>query len=262
MTNATHGAKGAALSILLVLWAISAVGQNKHSIQVEGGYVSGYLKDTRFSPLNYTKSTIRGSIEYSLLSENNKNLYSVALHYGQGTINTAQVQQFRSQSFQAMLSMSYMRNITTATGPFSLWVGAQYQSRGQLYVWNNYDSAWGYMIGHSLGAKLAAQYQFARRHELHSSIAVPLVQLMTRTPYNGLDERRDPLSLVMSILFNGKVVSMDKYFGIDWSVGYKYNMTRSIDLGLRYNLFYQNLTDTDPVRGLDHSLLMNITINF
>ena len=237
--------------------------QNKvqHQIDIMGGSNIGLFKDLTFSPLNYNQKGSFSGVQYSRI--NNKNLFVASIDYSKAELTTNASDYFTVEDNNLLsLSLEFLRNLNGPENRVNVALGSQYRISGNLVDWNNLD-AYSFNFAHSIGVVSKIEYQLSGSQVLYSKISVPIITLLVRPPYAGLDktlgENKDkPLRLIS----NGEITSVKKYAAFDLSAGYGLHISNSIALNLEYNLRYQHVVDVHSYTNFQNHFKAGFGIKF
>lgn len=217
--------------------------ENKNSINVSLGYLAGVLSDANFSPLNYRQSGSNYTLEYKRLGSNKKSILGIQINAGLSTLSTDASIFFDTESIQAQLDVFYLKRLNQITSKSTLYLGGQITSQVKSLDWENTES-FSYFSTHSFGIKGLYQHKLMERLTFEASMHIPLISLLARPPYNGIDEEViENQDNILALITNGTIESFNAYFKIETKLNITYALTKSFAIKVNflfdYNTIYQ-----------------------
>lgn len=230
-----------------------------NSIGFTVGYSSDRIKDTNFSPLNQQGSALVYSIGYA---RHSKNMFKINIEYGDGILESGLPNRLESSYYKANIGMAYLKGIVSEQRKINFYVGGTYNLTVLYLDWFDQD-AFSFASTNGLSFSAAISSQLASKHAIESTLSIPVLQLLSRPPYNGIDEdiienQEDPLKIIL----NGKLVSFNTYQAVDWNLNYSYEISRYFNWRLAYNLSFQNVKDLNRLTSLSNTISTSISFKF
>ncbi|WP_111709938.1 hypothetical protein [Lutibacter citreus] len=259
--------KVSALTILSIFFLkISIFAQQKESLPAIINYLGigiGYnfdnIKDSNFSPLNQKGTALYYSIFYE---QHSKNILKINAKYGDGTLNSGRLNKLKTSYYKANIGIAYLKNIFTKQQSTNFYIGGSY-SIDILYMdWYNQD-AFSYFSTNGLSISAAISKQFTAKQYIESTISIPVIQFLSRPPYNGLDEyiienQNEPLK----IIFNGKLASFKEYKSINWNINYKHEISNHFNLKIDYDLNIKSAKSTHTFTSFSNRISTSVLYKF
>jgi hypothetical protein len=235
----------------------------KYQIGFETGYMHGYLKDQNFSPLNYVENGILYNINYKKQKPNSKNIFTIGLDFSSSNLYTKASKYFTTSSVIANINLSLVSKIVTKSKKnICIYLGGQYNSYIQYLDWRD-QAAFSYIAIHGFSIKGLAQFNIIKKHQIETSLSIPLIQVLARPPYNGLDENiiKNENNKV-KLIYTGNLTSINKYIAIDWKTCYKKPISKKINLSIAYLLRYQKVTGVNKLIHFQNLLSTGLNLKF
>ncbi|MGB6153211.1 MAG: hypothetical protein WBG48_14600 [Pricia sp.] len=244
------------LYVLILTGFSSAWGQyedippgHQNLLEVGIGYTQLYTKDLNFSPLNYSGNGFVYNLAYERRSKSDRHLLSMSAAFSSDYLQTPTPNTIDPLYIYADIGISFNTQIfPSEQRKAKYYLGGAYNTRA-FYIDYDDQEAFSYTATHGLSVLGILEYQINVKNKFRTSLSIPIVQLLARPPYNGIDafiiENQDN---VEQILFFGKVASFNHYRAVFWKTDYRYSVCRFLDVGLRYHLGYQ--TATEPVKSV------------
>lgn len=251
--------------ILIVSLTYSQVYSQKDSttqssITISTGLNQGYFKDLNYSPLNYSSSGINYWVAYS--KKNVRNIFLTSLEFSNNKLNTIQQTGFpKSKYLQGRLKIAYLKSVNRTSNKVNFFIGGQYQSN--INYIDFIDESTTFLVAHSFDFSFYGIYHFNKKHAINTSISLPLITLIVRPPYSGIDEElEENLDRPFYLITNGKFTSVDKYISPSFSIRYKYNLSRLFSLSGEYQMNYQKLISSDTFVGFQNQIRIELNYKF
>lgn len=256
--------KSTLLFITLLFFLKIAQGQNlekvsKNKIEIVVGYQANYLKDANFSPLNQVGGGFATSLKYKKIT---KNIFGVYFQFSPGSINSGPSKEFTTSYINANLELEYLYKLTPEEGVSQFYLGPVYNTRVLYLDWYDLE-AFSYVATHSIGIRGLISKNLKEKHLIQASLSIPVLQFLARPPYNGIDEfiieNQDSPA---KIIFSGTPSSFNKFFALEFCVGYKYNLTQHMFWYSNYTLYTQKVKEPNLLKSLSNTISTGIAINF
>ncbi|WP_117885349.1 hypothetical protein [Aureibaculum luteum] len=253
------------LSVLVIfLFSINIYAQQqgpipKNYLGIGIGYRLDNLKDTNFSPLNQKG----GSFFYSVFYErHSKNIMKFNIKYGDGILKSGRSDRLKTSYYAGSVGFTYLKNLSTNQESANFYVGGSYNLDLLYMDWFNQD-AFSYVSAHGLSMNVAVSKQLAPRQYIESTVAIPVLQFLSRPPYNGIDEyiienQDEPLN----IIFAGKLTSLKAYKSIHWNVNYRYEISNNFNLKFDYDLNIQSVKTVNEFKNLSNRVSTSLLYQF
>lgn len=256
------------LSFLSLIYPLSGLSQVVHDenekpinvLSLYGGVSFGILQDANFSPLRYNLKASSFSLEYQRRSSNS--LINLDVGAGFGSVNTDVSSFFKSDYLRATIGFDYLKKIGSTKTKYDWFIGGRYASQVQLVDWFNLES-FSYTANHGIGVKGYVMRQLNSQFRIGVGLYMPVLSLLVRPPYNGLDEtviaNQDN---TLKLITNGKLATFDKYFQTDGTVNISYAVNERFGITAQ-NLFrYINVPQTNRFEQFQYTLLFGLQYHF
>lgn len=235
-------------SILILLVQLQLVAQEKsinNRIGIEFGYNQGYFKDLLFSPLNYTQGGFITGLHYTHQSPKDKHIIEFNAQYSSGNFKVENLANFTAPYLFGKFQLGYLHKLPVFKPEnLKLYLGGEYQTQIHYLNWLGPQNAASWLGTHGIRIKALVSYQIHKKHQLQTTLSLPLFQSLVRPPYNVRDEFVDEnQSNLLALIFRGKPASVNKYFAIDWETTYRFIISKRFDLMVTYNMIYQRVFD-------------------
>ncbi|PKV50259.1 hypothetical protein ATE84_2314 [Aquimarina sp. MAR_2010_214] len=233
----------------------------KNTLSLTTGLNSGYLNDANYSPLNYTHKGIFYGLTYTRTSNAYENIFGVLVDYYNTTIKTDASTKFDSDFTIGNINISYLQK-AKEYNMLKLYLGGELQANFNYTNYNNKDS-YSFIAAHSINLASAILFSINEKQTLYTSISIPIATLLVQPPYNSFDEKlQENENRILKLLTDGNLVTINKYYAINWNAKYQYLISKEFSLFLRYQLFYQKASKTHILRQLQNQLAIGINYNF
>lgn len=248
-------------SIIFSLSALHSQDDAQHQINLSGGSIIGVFKDEIFSPFNYDERGHLSGIQYS--RSKNDNVFSVSFDFTEAELRTDVSDLFIvEENMLVNFSLDYLKKIAIPNNRFILQLGGQYKTAANLVTWDDLN-AFTFNFAHSLGMASALTFQLDGHQSLYTNLTIPLVTLLVRPPYAGLDKALvENQNRPLHLLTNGTLTSVNKYFAFDWSFGYNLQMSNRWVLNLQYRLQYQHVANVHSYTNLQNQFTLGVGFKF
>ena len=252
-------------TILLIFFLkISAFAQQEESLPnnylgIGVGYSFDYIKDTNFSPLIQKGSSLFYSIFYE---RHSKNILKINIKFSDGILKSGRSDRLKTSYYNASIGIIYLKNLSTNQQTTNIYIGGSYKLDVLYMDWHDQD-AFSYISTNGLSINAAVSKQLTTKEYIESTVSIPVVQYLSRPPYNGLDEyiienQDEPLN----IIFRGKLASFKVYRSINWNVNYRYEISRHFNLKVDYDLNFQKAQRAHTLASLSNRVSTSILFKF
>lgn len=232
-----------------------------HALQFSVGWNKNHLKDVNFSPLNYAQNGGIYALGYTRIGEEEKSIFDAHVNFLANDLTTSGYDHFTSSLLVGNFQVSYLRQVKTL-GSMLLYLGGGYQFNINYLDFNDQD-AFSFLIVHGLHLKSSIVRPLGDKAKLTASIAIPIVNLLVRPPYNGIDEELDrnadrPLKLIT----NGDFVSINTYQSLDFSLAYQFQLSKRLSGVAIYAFGYQNASTGDRFTQFQNQIRAGLSYQF
>jgi len=201
------------------------------------GYEKSYFKDVNYSQLNQQGNGAVLQFQFQKKLKSNA-IFSGALDLPFAITKPKAADHFKAIQTIANIEIAYLKNVSLKNEKFQLYLGGQYHTYYHLVFYNGTES---FTMFGTNGIDISAflNYTFNDKQNISTKISLPIVAQLIRPPYTGWDKFiTDNYQNIPKILTRGKIVSINKFFGVNFDLNYeyKYKAKRSvlINYGLRY----------------------------
>ena len=245
------------LILTILFCSFSLIAQQKE-FALSIGTNHGYFKDSNFSPLNYQQQGIALGLDYMKYSKFKQHLLGAHFDFSLNTLQTNAAEHFTSNYITATIAIDFLKKSSHFKNRSKLYVGGKVQTNNHLAFYDNLE-AFSFMFNHSVSLKGFYTISTGDRHSLQTSLAIPVLNYMVRPPFNGYDKTTEanednPVRLLTT---DGKITSINTFLAVDWSIKYRYALSRSFDLAIGYNLQYQRHKDIHHLTRLENQLVVS-----
>jgi len=228
-------------------------------IGVGVGYSLDHINDSNISPLNQKGSAFFYTVFYE---RHSKDILKVNFKYGDGILKSGRSNKLHTSYFSGKIGVTYLKNLSSSQEAVNFYVGGSYELDLLYLDWYN-QAAFSYLSTHGVTINAAVSKQLADKHYIESTVGIPVVQFLSRPPYNGLDEfiienQDDPLS----IIFNSKLSSFKEVKSINWNINYRYELSDSFDWKIDYDLNIQNIKTVNEITRLSNRVSTTFLYQF
>jgi len=243
----------------LTVQAQSAAKASNNYIGLGIGYRFDNLNDQNFSPLNQKG----GGLFYALFYEKRgKNILKLNINYSDGTLVSGARDAFETTYYTATIGVSYLKNLSPSEATTKLYIGGTYNLDVYYMDWSNQD-AFSYITTNGLSIAGAFTKQLNDKQFVESSIAIPFLQVLSRPPYNGINEfiienQDNPVK----IIFDGNLTSFKKYQAIIWDINYNLEISNHINWRLNYTLNVKKVNELNKFKSVSNLLSTNLSYKF
>ncbi|WP_323756525.1 hypothetical protein [Roseivirga sp.] len=241
--------------ILISFLKISAFAQEQESLPMNYlgigvGYSFDRIKDVNFSPLQQHGSSLFYSIFYERHAENT---LKISIKYSDTILKSGRSNRFKSSTYNPSVSVTYLKNLSPEQSS-NLYIGGTYELNILYMDWNGQD-AFSYLSTNGLSVSAAISKQLTSEKNLESTISIPVIQFLSRPPYNGIDEyiienQDDPLK----IIFNSDLVSFKDYKSIRWNINYNHEISNRLNWKVDYDLNIQKVEKAPTFTSLSNRI--------
>lgn len=257
--------KASVSTILLILFfSVNAFAQQEESVPsnylgIGVGYRFDNIKDTNFSPLNQKGNSFFYSLFYERYS---KNILKINVKYSDDILKSGPKNRLETSYYSASIGISYLKKITPNQQATNLYIGASYKLDILYMDWYDQD-AFSYVSANGLAINAAISKQLTPRAFIESTVSIPVIQFLSRPPYNGLDtyiiENQDK---PLNIIFNGKLSSFKQYKSINWNVNYRHELSNRFNWKVDYDFNFQKIEKEPTFTGLSNKISTSILYKF
>ncbi len=234
-----------------------------HQLSVLVGANQGFVKDANFSALNYSENGLLYALKYVKHKSNRKSFFQIDIDYSDSDLTTITSEHFTSLSTLANVEISYLRKLKQPKNEqLTFYLGGQYFFSLQILDWLNFE-AFSFTAVNGIGLKGHVHYNINKKSMINSSLFIPLIQNLSRPPYNGIDEfilKNEDNSA--AIIFAGEIATINKYLGFDWSVNYSYSLFNHFNIITSYTLRYKKLPKVNKMIHLQNQITVGLTYKF
>ena len=232
------------ISTLFLLCIITLAAQNgrdevirKNILQLQFGPELGYFKDLNFSPLNYSNSGLVIDFSYQRYLKNANRLF-VSTGISSGDLNTAVSEFNTSDHYNFNLELGFLKNIPINASELKLWLGGQYHFYFDAIFYEGTEAITFYGL-HGFDLTGSISWDISSKHELSSTISLPVFGLLLRPPWTGWDkyivEHEDNR---LPLYFRGKWTSLNDFLAFNWNIQYHFAITPGWSLTAEYQFRY------------------------
>ena len=225
-----------------------------NAIQLRGGCNLGYFKDINFSPLNYQLSGTALGLAFAHQSKSDKALLLAQVEYNSNTVKHEISEAYTADYTIFNLELIYLRKLNCSKA--KLYVGGQYKSNINYLDYDD-QSAFSFLIAHSLGISGRGEININQRSSIGIGMSIPVISLIGRPPYNGLDkeieEKKDDL---LDLATDGTIESYNRYKALDFVVQFKYALSQRFNLALNYGAYYQKVTTENRLTQFSNQITL------
>jgi len=250
--------------LICVLFALTVKAQNINNVSenyigLSIGYRLDNVNDQNFSPLNQKG----GGLSYALLYEKRKkNILKLNINYSNGTLISGIDDAFESTYYTANIGVSYFKNIAPLGSNTQFYIGGAYNLDVYYMDWFDQD-AFSYATTNGLSIVGALSKKLNDKQFIESSISFPLLQFLSRPPYNGINEfiienQDNPAK----IIFAGDITSLNKYQGFTWDINYNIEISNYINLRLNYTLNVKKLNEPNEFKSVSNRISTSVSYKF
>tara|TARA_R110000765_G_scaffold382938_1_gene474203 strand:+ start:126 stop:902 length:777 start_codon:yes stop_codon:yes gene_type:complete len=250
--------------ILIFCIRISVFAQQKaslpiHYLGIGVGYSFDTVKDTNFSPLNQKGNSLFYSIFYE---RHAKNIIKLNIKYNGGNLKSGRSNRLETSYYNANIGISYLKNLSANQQATNFYIGGTYTLDVLYMDWYNQD-AFSYIATNGLSINAAISKQLSPKNYIESTVSIPVVQFLSRPPYNSLDEdiienQDEPLK----IIFDGKLGSFKAYKAINWNVNYKHEISNHFNWRVDYEINAKKAERTHTFTSLSNKVSTSILYKF
>ena len=220
---------------MLLMAQEETINNKKNKLEFSGGYTSGALQNLAFAPVRrYNYNALNYRLKYTRITKREK-LVEVQLDYLNSELETIIIPEQNPEYSKIMLSFSALKQIYK-NDKLKIHLGLQTQTNASSYFdWEFFD------LQQKLGIKAGLNYTLDSKHSINATLTFPFI-----------------LGRISS--FEDGFYSLGKYQSILWTTGYKFTLSRHLDLKANYNFNYDRLQIFEAYREVQHQF--NLGINF
>jgi len=235
----------------------------KNQINLNFGYNHGYLKDLNFSPLRY----VDGGLLYggSYIRKSKNHIFRFEAHYSADTTSTKGIEAFDSDYQVADVKFAFLqKNKRLSSDKMEFYFGGQYHFH-ILYLDWQYQESYSFFANHSFDASGIFSYKINNKSQLLTKIDLPILSLVVRPPYNGIDNEllsNNDEGNVIGLITDGTWGSWNKLLSYDSEFTYQYNISAGFQVTATYKNRYHNTFETNKFVHLQNQFLLGLGFNF
>lgn len=209
----------------------------KNSLGLSGGISAGWLTDLNYSPLNYKNNGSAFGLHYRRHTKKNYRLYA-NIELGLTTLKNDISNSFDADNYLANIEIGYLKPTNLPNDRLQLYVGGQYHTFLNTVFFDGTESISFFGVH---GVDIAGQldYQVNEKSQLTMGLSIPVFGQLVRPPYTGwnkfVQENENTPVVVMT---TGEWTSLNDYFGINWTLDYRYTLSQKWDLAAHYRFQY------------------------
>lgn len=249
---------------ILITALVCAFIQQTHAqseLQIQVGANYSNLKDRHFSPLNYSHGGLNFGLTYSRISPSKKSRFYTHIQFLTQDLEHSRFDYLTSNFISGSLDIGYQKRVKHSE-KLSWYLGGGFQSVVNYIDFEDQES-FSFLMAHSFNLGSYIEYNLSEKSILGGSIEIPLVSLLVRPPYNGIDEELDknterPLHLIT----NGDVVSLDSYRSVQTSVFYRQQLSEKLGIKTTYALVYQQAKADTPFIRFQNQITVGFIYTF
>jgi hypothetical protein len=172
----------------------------------------------------------------------NDNLLFLASDIQFGELNTEVSEYNTSDHYSVNLELGFLGNIPVNASELKLWLGGQYHFYFDAVFYEGTEAITFYGL-HGLDLTGSISWNISSKHELSSTISLPVFGLLVRPPWTGWDkyivEHEDNR---LPLFFRGKWTSLNDFFAANLNIKYHFAIGTRWSLTAEY-LFRYYRTD-------------------
>lgn len=235
--------------------------EHKGAYGLQLGANQGYFKDLNFSPLNYRSPGAH--FAFFVQKQNAQTYWRLALKADYVTLKSKAASYFNTFYLIPQLQFSWLQRVRLPHERLSLYVGPQLAGQIDYIDWQG-QNAYSYMFTYSLNAQAIVDYTLNERQHISSSLSVPLLTLLVRPPYNGIDKEvyDNYLNHPLTWLTKGEFTSLNGFFSVDWNTTFQHSLSDRFDVNLSYALRYRSTSGPSKFVHLQNQLSLGIARKF
>ena len=232
---------------------------SKNYIGLGIGYRFDNLNDQNFSPLNQKG----GGLFYALFYEKRrKNILKLNISYSDGTLVSGERDAFETTYYTGTISASYLKNLSPSDATTKFYIGGAYNLDVYYMDWFDQE-AFSYITTNGLSIAGAVTKQLNDKQFIESSIAIPILQFLSRPPYNGIDEFIiENQDTPVKIIFDGDLTSLKKYQAITWNINYNLEISNHINWRLNYTLNVKKVNELNEFKSVSNLISTSVSYKF
>lgn len=105
------------------------------------------------------------------------------------------------------------------------------------------------------------RWQFGKRHTLVADVALPVLAAVSRMPYSNVVSEPDR-SEVATYFGGTRLSTLNRYFGPELSVGYRFELSRRVGFNVNYRYQYLRYSEPQLIRTANHNINASILYKF
>ena len=243
----------------ITIKAQSVTTTSKNYIGLGIGYRFDNLNDQNFSPLNQKG----GGLFYSLFFEKREeNILKLSINYSNGTLISGADDAFESSYYAANIGASYFKNLSPSDADTKFYIGGSYNLDVYYMDWYDQD-AFSYITTNGLSIAGAFTKHLNDKQFIESSISLPVLQFLSRPPYNGINEfiieNQDSPA---KIIFDGDITSLNKFQSFTWDINYNLEVSNHINWRLNYALNVKKVDDLNEFKSVSNRISTSMSYKF
>ena len=170
-----------------------------------------------------------------------------------------------------LLDLNYsLGKVVLEKNDIQLTIGGR--SRNRLMVSNNafgWTDFFGYYFSFGLDAWVNLKYDPGEKHHFESNLALPLIAMVTRSPYMQSDDQylmdnydHKPLPALINYISHARPQSWGQSQGLDLDLAYYYSLNDRWDIGGAYRFSLNMNQSTTPLTVIENNLYLGAKIKF
>ncbi|ADV47486.1 hypothetical protein Celal_0129 [Cellulophaga algicola DSM 14237] len=230
-----------------------------HYIGIGIGYSFDHISDQNFSPLHQKGQGLFYRVFYEHRKENS---LKVALTYGNNSLKSGANDDFTSAHYFVDVGISYLKNLAASDAVTKYYLGGAYGLRITYLDWKDQD-AFSYVATNGLSLSGAVETKINDKQRIGTTVAIPVVQFLSRPPYNGIDEfiiahQDNPAA----IIFNGKLASFKTYKAISWNINYRKEISPHFNWNVNYDFSLQTVDQEQEYKSISNRISTSVLYKF
>lgn len=246
----------------------------KNSLGLSIGYNTGYFKDVNFSPLNYKDRGLTFKLNYDKYLDKSNSWIKAYFDLTKSSLKSSVFEVyndsdgispdfFLSDYWSVKLKIAYLKQLPKATQRLAIHLGGQLHTNVNIVFLNGGTNAFTFLFAHSVDFASNITYDLNDKHQIQSSLSIPLITLLGRPPYAGYDkEVLDNQEAPLRLITNGKISTWNTYLAFDWETTYRYHLSTRWDAVLQYHVHYQRASQTYRLVNWKNQILAGIAYTF
>ena len=241
------------------VWCFSEQTYGQSQLEFSVGANHSYIKDRHFSPLNYTHGGVNFGLGFNRISPSKESRFYTKLDVLFQDMEHKRHTHLASGIIVGNVMLGYQDRILE-TEKFNLYVGGEFQS-GITYIDFDDQESFSFLMTHGVNLSVYSTYKLNETSRLGGEFSTPLLTLLVRPPYNGVDERLDEnTEHPMKLITNGDFVWSDTWEMIRAHVFYSRNISDKMSAKIAYTCIYQHAKADNPFTRLQNQLTLGLLL--